>query len=166
MNRIVLPGVAVLMAVTLWGCGQGDDKGKDKKAEPAPAPKATPAPPAPPKPAPKAESKPKPAAKGEGWTVLGQQKADDPSGKERIVVQGKGGTMKEIMVSVEGAPVEIDGLVVTFGNDEQFKPALRDQFKPGTWSRAIDLPGDKRAIKHVEFSYKGSGGTVTLHGRK
>jgi len=174
MNRIVLPGIAVLMAAALWGCGPGDDKGKDKdkKVEPAPPPKATTAPP---KPEP-AKPAPKKSAEapnlGEGWVLLGQQEVDQKSEKERIRVGTTQARYKELRVAVQGAPVKMESMVVTFGNDEQFKPGLRQDFKDGTSSRAIDLPGEQRAIKNVEFVYHTSPGaqakakaTVYLYGR-
>jgi hypothetical protein len=45
-------------------------------------------------------------------------------------------------------------MIVTFGNDETFKPKLRHTFAQGSGSRIIDLPGERRIIKRIDFHYK------------
>jgi hypothetical protein len=168
--RLALP---LLMVAMLFGCGPGDDK---KKVEPAPPAKTTP-PPAPPKaepaPAPKpvpkkAEAAPNP---GEGWVLLGQQQVDRTTEKDRFSI-GKGrGAYRELRVIVQGAPVTIEGMTVTFGNDREFKPEVRHEFTSKASTRSIDLPGDnKRSIKYVDFIYRtkttgGDKATVYLYGR-
>lgn len=171
---------ALLMAAVLAGCGPSDDKSKDKKAEPPPPPKATPAP-VPPKPAPapvppkKVEQAPPkaekaiPKADAEGWFLLGQQQADHRTERERFEV-GRGQSYRELRVTVQGAPLAISEMIVTFGNEKQFKPSIRQQFDSTASSQVINLPGDKRSIKHVDFVYRTSASgtgkaTVMLHGR-
>jgi hypothetical protein len=165
-------GMTLLITAALWGCGPGDDKGKDKKAEPAPPPKAAPAPP----PAPakkKEEAKPEPKAATEipgGWKLLGQQQAGPQSERERIEVGRHRGGYNELQVIVQGAPVTFDEVTVTLGNDNQFKPKFQKEQSANS-SIVIDLPGKekKRGVKHVEFVYRTSSGqgtsTVLLYGR-
>ncbi len=45
-------------------------------------------------------------------------------------------------------------MVVTFENNQTFKPTVRHRFDEGSGTRIIDLPGDRRAIKRIEFAYK------------
>jgi hypothetical protein len=183
MNSIVASrnyrlAAALLVGALLAGCGPSEDK--SKKAEPAPPPpappKVTPPPAAKPpvpktepaKPAPKAEVKPALKADAEGWFLLGTQQADRRGERERVEV-GRGLALRELRVTVQGAPLAISEMIVTFGNDKQFKPSLRPQFDANT-NQVIDLPGDKRAIKYVDFVYRtaasGTGkATVLLHGR-
>jgi hypothetical protein len=167
----VAPLAAVLMTAALWGCGPGEDKGKtEKKADAPPPPKAAPAP-APAKK--KEEAKPAPKAAidpAEGWTLLAKQEADLVADKDRVRVGGKQGRFKELRVAVEGAPVTIEEIIVTFGNDKQFRAKLGKEIKARSASQTIDLPGETRVIKNVEFVYRTSGGkggkgTVLLYGR-
>ena len=79
------------------------------------------------------------------------------------------GRFREIMIVVERAPVEIYDLVVTFGNGERYEPRTRMVFGRDTTSRTIDLPGDLRVIKRVDFRYgnlvAGAHAKVELWGR-
>ena len=166
-------GMTLVIAAALWGCGPGDDKGKDKKAEPAPPPKAAPAPPPAPakkkeeaKPAPKASSK----WESEGWTLLGQEQANRQSESDRITVDPTKKGVKELLIVVEGAPLDLEAMTVTFGNDRQFKANVAQNLSANSASAPIDLPGEKRRIKYVDLTYrtaaKGAGkATVMIYGR-
>lgn len=167
--------VSLLMVTALWGCGPGDDKGKDKKAEPAPPPKAAPAPA--PAPAKKEEAKPKPEPKAAtelpgGWKLLGQQQAGPKAERDRIAVGREKGAFNELQVIVQGAPLTIDEVIITLGNDRQIKPKIQKEFAANS-SAVIDLPGKdnaRRAVKQVEFVYRTAGAgkgrsTVLLYGR-
>jgi len=65
----------------------------------------------------------------------------------------------------------MESMVVTFGSGEQFKPALRHSFTPNSRSRAIDLPGEKRGILHIDLTYRSVStaklgkATVRIYGR-
>jgi hypothetical protein len=163
MDRIVLPKAgllaALLMSVALWGCGQGDDKGK--KPEPTAPPQATPAP--------KKEA-PKAAGPGPGWTLLGQKEADHQSDKDRIRVGGKEGKFKQLVLTAKGGPLTITSMTVTVGNGKEFKLKVAQELKEGQTTKPIDLPGDVRHIKHVDLVYRTAGSgkakaTVMLYGR-
>jgi len=61
-------------------------------------------------------------------------------------------------------------MVVTFGNDEKFSPKLQYRFAEGSGSRTIDLPGDRRTIKRIDFNYRSINrregkGRVEVYGR-
>jgi hypothetical protein len=156
--------ICLLTVTALWGCGPGDDKGKtEKKVEPAP-PKAT-------TPAPKKEA-PKAQGPGPDWVLLGEQQVGFETETDRIVVGGKEGRFKEIRLMVKGAPVTIEKVTVTFGNKKQFSPSLKHDLKDGELTKPIDLPGDARGIRNVEFVYRASGtgkskgkATVLLYAR-
>ena len=103
------------------------------------------------------------------WVRLGDRQADFKVDRDRIVV-GNQGRFRQLQVTVKGAPLEMYDIVVTFGNDQQFKPPVRLSFEAKAMTRVIDLPGDARAIRHVDFYYRsavpGAGrATVTLYGR-
>jgi hypothetical protein len=145
--------VALLTGAALVGC--------DKPPPPAPAAQAAkpPAPVAAPKaPAPPTAVAPAPLKEGEkleraGWTLLGDQQADRTRDADRFVVGNNKGAFREIEITVEGAPLAMESMVVTFGNGEQFKPALSHSFGANSHSRAIDLPGEKRGIQHIDLVY-------------
>jgi hypothetical protein len=147
----------------------------------AAAPQPQPAPPAPPptivivpQPAPVAPIPPRPAVPavrpGERWVLLGQRQADFKMDRDRIVLGRSDGTFRELRFTVQGAPVEMYDMVVTFGNGQQFKPNVKWIFDERTSSRTMDLPGERRAIKQVDFVFRSPSrregkATVSLYGR-
>jgi len=90
----------------------------------------------------------------QGWEMLGRQEVDFKNDHDRIDVGRKEGRFKQLEIRVEGAPVEINKMVVTFGNNETFSPELRHRFEEKSTSRVIDLPGDRRTIKRIDFNYR------------
>ena len=105
-----------------------------------------------------------------GWERLGQREVDFRNDHDQIDVGRKEGRFRQLEVRVKNAPIEIYDMVVTFGNDETFKPKLRHKFTEGSGSRIIDLPGERRTIKRIDFNYKSINrregkGTVEVRGR-
>jgi len=88
------------------------------------------------------------------WESLGQREVDFRNDRDRIEVAQNEGRFRQIQVKVTKAPIEIFDMVVTMENDETFRPKLRQRFTEGSGSRIIDLPGERRAIKRIDFSYK------------
>jgi hypothetical protein len=104
-----------------------------------------------------------------GWTGLGSTVADFKTDRDRIEV-GERGPFKEIMIVVEGGSLEMEDIVVTFGDGSTFSPKTKVRFQEGSRTRNIDLPGNKREIRHVEFTFrslseKKGESTVKLYGR-
>lgn len=171
-------GVALFVGAALVGCGPDTPPAPPPpKVEPRPAP-AAPAPVVVPKPAPQpAAAAPAPVKHAEtleraGWKLLGQQQADRKGDRDRFVVGAdKGqGSYREIQIVVEGAPLDVDSMVVTFVSGEQFKPALRHSFKANSHSPVIDLPREKRRIQHIDLVYRTvtaqqGKATVKIYGR-
>jgi hypothetical protein len=113
---------------------------------------------------------PKAEGPGPGWTLLGQQQVGFKTKTERIRVGGKEGRFKELLVMVKGAGVTIDDMTVTLGNKKEFKLKVQQELKEGESTKPIDLPGEARNIRHVDFVYRttarGDGrATVMLYGR-
>lgn len=181
----------LLAALVLAGCGPGGDKPKAEeqakkvveapKAPAPPPPAAVPTPPAPPSPptvapapapaAPKPSVAPAPAAvPADKWVLLGRVQADFKKGRDRIAVGKSAGAFRELRVTVRDAPMELHDMTVTFGNDRQFKPSVKFNFNEKSTSGRIDLPGERRAIKHVDFVFRSPNrreglATLILHGR-
>ena len=104
------------------------------------------------------------------WEVLGQREVDFRNDRDQIDVGRSEGRFKQLEVRVKDAPIEIHDMVVTFANGETFKPKLRHKFTEGSGSRIIDLPGENRAIKRIDFNYKSINrregkGTIEVRGR-
>jgi hypothetical protein len=104
------------------------------------------------------------------WELLGQREVDFKNDHDQIDVGRSEGRFKQLEVRVKNAPIEIHDMVVTFANDETFKPKLRHKFTEGSGSRIIDLPGERRTIKRIDFNYKSINrregkGTVEVRGR-
>ena len=63
------------------------------------------------------------AAQGRGnWERLGRQEVDFRADHDRIDVGRREGRFRQLEIRVQGAPVEIRRMVVTFANDEKFDP--------------------------------------------
>jgi len=79
------------------------------------------------------------------------------------------GRFTSIMLVVENAPVQMDDVVITFGDGQQFRPGTRLEFGPDSTTREIPLPGGARIIRRVDFvfnNFPGDGkAKVELWGR-
>ena len=80
------------------------------------------------------------------------------------------GRVRQLEIRVKDAPIEISNMVVTFANNQKFSLKIRDRVAEGTAIRVIDLPGDRRAIKSIDFNYRSINrregrGTVEIYGR-
>lgn len=89
-----------------------------------------------------------------GWERLGGRDVDFKGDHDRIEVGRNEGRFKELQIRVKGAPIEITNMVVTFGNDEKLNLNFRHRFPEGSGTRSIDLPGDRRTIKRIDFNYR------------
>jgi hypothetical protein len=59
----------------------------------------------------------------------------------------------EIAVRVEHSSIQMFDITITFGDGTTFSPPTRLIFTPDTATRTIDLPGDARIIRRVDFHY-------------
>lgn len=105
-----------------------------------------------------------------GWTGLGSTVADFRTDRDRIKVGERRGPFKEILIVVEDSALEMEDIVVTFGDGSTFSPKTKVRFKEGERTRNIDLPGKKREIRHVDFivrslNKKTGKATVKLYAR-
>lgn len=87
------------------------------------------------------------------WDKLGERWVEGRIDRDQIKVGKKDGRFVAIAVVVEHSAVELYDMVVTFGDGSTWSPNTRLTFGQGTTSRVIDLPGDARFIKKVEFRY-------------
>ena len=90
------------------------------------------------------------------WEYLGQAHVDGDHDHDNIHVDAEG-AFRAIRIEVHDAAIEFQRVVVHFENGDDFPVAIRDRIPAGGRTRRIDLPGDRRRIKSVEFWYsKGS----------
>jgi hypothetical protein len=90
-----------------------------------------------------------------GYTYLGERWV---RGTGQAVHEGIGGLKHDgrfttVMLVIENAPVQMDDVVFTFGDNEQFRPGTRLTFGPDSTTREIVLPGGARAIRRVDFVF-------------
>jgi len=110
------------------------------------------------------------ASRASGWERLGEREVDFRGDHDRIEVGRNEGKYKQLQIKVKDAPIEISNMVVTFGNNQKFNPKLRHRFAEGSGSQTIDLPGERRVIKQIDFNYRSINrregkGRVEVYGR-
>ena len=94
---------------------------------------------------------------------LGERTVNGKLDKDTIEVGAEDGLFTAIEVKVDGSALEMFDIKVVFGNGESFSPNTRLVFSKDTMSRLIDLPGNKRVIKRVEFRYGNLPGGGNAH---
>lgn len=76
--------------------------------------------------------------------------------------------VQAVQLEVSRAEVEIQELVLQFGNGNEQRLSVRSYFQPGTTSRVIDLDGNLRCVRRAFITGRtlsfGSQGVVTLFG--
>ena len=88
-----------------------------------------------------------------GWTMLGQRVVQGAGDHDTIKVARREGKFTSLMVVVEGSELEIHDMKITFGNGETMDPKIRQFFKENSLTRQIDLPGNERFIKQIDFMF-------------
>ncbi len=95
----------------------------------------------------------------QGWEHLGVRPVDFRLDHDAVLA-GRQGAFRVVRFDVEGGNLEMFNIQITFGNGETFSPATRLFFSAGTMSRAIDLPGEARIIRRIDFFYRSLGGPL------
>ncbi|MCA9679000.1 MAG: hypothetical protein KC464_28475, partial [Myxococcales bacterium] len=96
---------------------------------------------------------PEPRFDPKGWDKLGEARVQGKNDRDTIKIGRDDGRFTKLTFAVEDGDIEVYDVVVTFGNGETFSPETRLTFREGSRTRAIDLPGDKRFIKKIDFHY-------------
>jgi hypothetical protein len=92
-----------------------------------------------------------------GWTLLGRREVDFGRDHDAIEVGRAEGRFRHLRFAVYGGDIELYDMRVTFGDGQSFHPELRFHFREGSDSQVIDLPGDARLIRRVDFVYRSTG---------
>jgi len=85
------------------------------------------------------------------WEQLGRTYVDGKVDHDRIFVN-KGG-YRALQLGVKGGAIEFQRVVVHFENGADHQLEIRDRIPDHGKTRVIDLPGDRRRIRSVEFWY-------------
>lgn len=89
-----------------------------------------------------------------GWTMLGERTVNGRMDKDKIEVGREEGKFRRLTVVVLDSDLSLLDMEIKFGRGPVFKPDVRQDFREGSRTRVIDLPGDDRVIKWIEFRYK------------
>ncbi|MEO6315574.1 MAG: hypothetical protein ABIU63_16195 [Chitinophagaceae bacterium] len=79
------------------------------------------------------------------------------SGERDVVNLNSRDIFRAIKFNVTRNALEVFDLSVVFDNGRAQKFTVRNIFQPGTGSRVLDLPGNKRRIRSLVFTYRTRG---------
>ena len=89
-----------------------------------------------------------------GWILLGTREVNGSVDHDRIDVGAYEGTFTKLTLVVENSDLEMIDFAIKFGEGAPWHPELKHYFREGQRTRAIDFPGDRRIIKHIDFTYR------------
>ena len=89
--------------------------------------------------------------------MLGERSVNFKTDKDEIMVTASEGRFSAVQIRVRRAPINMQRMVIHFGDGEEQTVELKDNFKAGGESRIIDLEGKKRVIRKVSFWYDTKG---------
>jgi hypothetical protein len=103
------------------------------------------------------------------WEQLGRATVDRRNDHDRIFVNRRE-SFRALQLGVKGGAIDFQRVVVHFENGEDTELEIRERIEDRGKTRVIDLPGDRRRIRSVEFWFsKGSWRSrpsVNLWGRR
>lgn len=94
-----------------------------------------------------------PVASRHDWTRLGETWVDGARDRDVISVGAREGSFRRVMIVVEHSALEMHDVIINFADGERFSPPTRLMFAENSRSQVIDLPGNRRLIRSVEFRY-------------
>lgn len=104
------------------------------------------------------------AAAGQGakWKFMGERLVNDRLDHDVIMVTAAEGSLNAIQIRVKGASIDFHKVVIVYGNGRRQEVVMSNTIGPRGASRPIDLAGDERIVRSVEFWYDAN----TIRGRK
>jgi hypothetical protein len=88
------------------------------------------------------------------WQNLGSKRVNFKLDSDQLLVTAYEGVFRQIKFKVTKAPIHLNFLTIVFSNGENKHINVNRNFKPGDTSKIIDLPGNRRIIKKINFNYK------------
>lgn len=102
-----------------------------------------------------ATTPPTPAWDPKGWTMLGEQRVDsNREDTDKISVSRWDNRFRKLMIVVLDSDLEMIDLSVKLAHGPPYHPEINAVFRENSRTKAIDLPGEQRAIKWIEFKYR------------
>ena len=86
------------------------------------------------------------------WEQLGRAYVDGRIDHDRISVNSRS-SFRALQLGVKGGAIEFQRVVVHFENGGDHQLDIRERIPEHGKTRVIDLPGDHRRIRSVEFWY-------------
>jgi hypothetical protein len=105
----------------------------------------------------KAEAAAKPPAfswDSKGWVMLGERTVNGKVDHDRIEVGRRDGKFAKLTLVVLDSDLELIDFEVMFAKGAPWHPTVAHFFREGERTHVIDLPGDERTIRSIEFKYR------------
>jgi len=105
----------------------------------------------------KAEDAGKPAPfswDSQGWVMLGERTVNGRVDHDRIEVGRREGKFARLTLVVLDSDLELIDFEIKFAKGQPWHPEVKHFFKEGQRTRVIDLPGDERTIRFIDFKYR------------
>jgi hypothetical protein len=94
-----------------------------------------------------------PAFDPTGWRLLGETRVEGRRDRDVIRMQPGKMAMRRIVIVVTDSDLDMQSVLVRFGQGQVFTPNVKHFFREGTRSRVIDLPGDVNRVFEIELKY-------------
>ena len=109
------------------------------------------------------------APRAHPWVLLGQRVVDFHVDHDIIEVGRAEGRFRELRLVAHQGVVEMYDVRITLGDGDLFRPEGKLVLDRGE-GRTINLPGDHRSVRNVNFVYRslrgaGQRATISLYGR-
>ena len=88
------------------------------------------------------------------WEKLGQRTVDIKADHDEIIVTAHEGAFTKLKFKILKAPIHVRNINIVFRNGDKKNIQLNRKFSPGSESKVVDLPGNKRIIKKIILNYK------------
>jgi len=102
------------------------------------------------------------AGQGAKWKFMGEKLVNDRLDHDMIMITAVKGDLKALQIRVRGSSVDFHKVIIVYGNGRRQEVIMRNTIGPRGASRQIDLIGDERIVRSVEFWYDAN----TVRGRK
>jgi len=87
------------------------------------------------------------------WQVLGKRKVNMRADHDEIPVTVLSGVFTGLKFKVLFAPIYVKNFRVFYGNGTSENFVINKRIPKGTFTRVIDLKGNKRVIKKINLNY-------------
>jgi len=89
-----------------------------------------------------------------GFSLLGTREVNFRTEQDVITVTRASGLLRRLLIVPRINPVEIYNVRVVFENGPDFDAPVREKLFVGRDRLMIDLPGEARRVRRVEFRYR------------